>query len=108
MVNAGTVIETSKAINTDWFSSDVTRVFNIPGPKPEVHTLQISVSTTTVVNVILKNTAGNDTISLGSLTAATLYQFTLILQEGDTYNIQHATGTQNVNCRAVASDKPVI
>ena len=85
------------AINTDWFATDLA----VQSSQINKHVLQIMVPTETVVNVLVTNNGITKTLAINegnALTAGAGYQFVLILQPGDTYNIQHATGTQNVAC----------
>ena len=53
------------------------------------------------MNVQLKNGGTTKVFNLNAGTALTAnagYQFALILGPGDSYNVQHKTGTQNVAC----------
>ena len=96
--------ETSATIapDVDWFGADLAPVgvAQITADKSTVkHTLQIMVPISTEVNVQLKNNALVKVFDLNegvALVANAGYQFDLILERGDTYNIQHKIGTQNI------------
>lgn len=102
------LINVSKAIDTDWFASDIT-----PTHPPCMHRIQISVPTSTVVRVERTRTVAptmtdkrEDLNEGNALTANALYVFDILVMKDDGYNIQHATGTQTVYC-AIA-EYPVI
>lgn len=87
------------AINTDWFPADLTLLDPVFW-NPVRHTLQFSCPTATVINVIVagNGVTGDKTFVLNTTTALGVnegHQFSLILSSGMTYNIQHATATQN-------------
>jgi len=86
------------AINTDWFSTALAS-----GPtafqRPTTHTLQILLATTSVVLVIVTDGVVTKTFKLNAGTAvpaAVLYSEDIVIAPGQTYNIQHATGSQVV------------
>ena len=86
------------AISTDWFAFDIKGSDTGHSYK---HTIQMMCPTSTVVNVIVTNNSISKTYPVNSgaaLTALVPYQFVFIVRPGDTYNIQHATTTQNVAC----------
>ena len=101
--SAGTV-----AVDTDWLAADVGQatdaqrnVAGIAGADgaPVKHNLQIMVPTSTIVNLQLKKDGITKVLDLNSgeaLVANAGYNFSVILYSGQTYNIQHKTGTQNV------------
>jgi hypothetical protein len=72
---------------------------NGPSNKPIRHTLQMGVDAAdTVVNLILTSHSVEKTMAFNSnvpLVAGCVYQFDLLLEPGETYNIQHVSGTQN-------------
>lgn len=101
--------------DADWFTEDLKasqearRRFALDDAFTVVkHTLQIFVPATTIVNIQLKFPR-QDVINNGdsltkvfplndnnALTAATPFQFDLMLVQGASYNIQHKAGSQNV------------
>ena len=91
------------AVNTDWFTDDIGSRANAAVK----HTIQMMVPTSTVVNLqitfnaILKVFNLNEGIALNADSA---YQFDFIVYPGMTYNIQHATTTQNVVASISESD----
>jgi len=90
------LFETSKAIDTDWFASNIGTIY-----VPCIHLIWIMMATTSVVRIEMDDGAVTDKemkLEKGTaLTAGCLYgPYTLGILEGQTYNIQHATGTQNV------------
>jgi len=93
---------TSKAINTDYFGSNLE-----PNNAPANHRLYILLATTSVVNLLVDDGTNSDiSMSLNNgnaLTAGVLYAFDVIIPAGYSYNVQHATGTQNVSCWVVES-----
>ncbi len=104
--DVGSLIEVSKAVNTDWFGSNLGLLTAHGGPVK--HTIQIRLATTdSVVKIELDE--GTDTdiemlLNSGNvLVAKALYIFDLILLIGQTYNIQHETATQNVFCSIIES-----
>lgn len=97
------IIETSKAINTNWLSADIAHPGS--GVGPVKHTLYIFLKTTDAVVKLELTDVGNSVADLEmdlnggvALTAGALYGFDLILVTGQAYNIQHETATQNVSC----------
>lgn len=102
------ILGVSKAVDTDWFASDISRVGRIgDNLKPLYHVIDISLPTAAVVNVVR---SGNQTVteSLNSgiaLNAGAAYRFAIKLDHGDTYNLQYTgiAGPQNVTCRISSS-----
>jgi hypothetical protein len=92
-----TLKETSKAINTDWLAANIT-----PNITPCMHRLFIKVATATGVRVELDDSGESTTDvefylnSKSNLAADAGYTFDVPLLAGQSYNIQHDTGTQNV------------
>lgn len=95
------------APDTDWFASDI--VASVDADKdirgdhrkvPVIHHLQIMVPEATVVKI--HKTSGG-VLKIGAinegnvLKADVFYQFPVYLDDDDSYNIQHDTGTQNVS-----------
>lgn len=94
----GTVKSTSKAIDTDWFASNQS-----PTNAPAIHRIYMMVEgADTVVRLELDDGTNTDLICNfnggTALSQDTLYAFDVVLPEGYSYNIQHATTTQKVNC----------
>tara|TARA_Y100000310_G_scaffold339157_1_gene430969 strand:+ start:1585 stop:1950 length:366 start_codon:yes stop_codon:yes gene_type:complete len=91
-----TAKESSKAINTDWFASNIS-----PTNAPANHRIYIRLATSSVVNVLMDdgtNTNLKMTLNDGNaLGADELYAFDVILPAGYSYNLQHETATQNIN-----------
>ncbi len=98
----GTAQESSKAVDTDWFASNIT-----PSNAPSNQRIYIRLATTSVVNLLMDDGTNSDltmTLNAGvALTADYLYAFDLTLPAGYSYNIQHKTGTQNINSWIVES-----
>jgi|TARA_Y100000310_G_scaffold105331_1_gene103765 hypothetical protein len=91
-----TIQETSKAVDTDWFAANIT-----PTEAPANHRIYIRVATTTIINLQMDDgTNTNLTMNLNdgvALDANDLYAFDIVVPAGYSYNIQHKTGTQNIN-----------
>jgi len=86
------------AINTDWFSANLA-IGPSASPRPMVHTIQILLATTSVVSVLVTDGATAKSLRLNggvAVPAAVLYSEDILIFPGQTYNIQHATGTQVV------------
>lgn len=100
LIEKGTIQETSKAINTDWFAANIS-----PTRTPANHRVYIRLATTSVVNILMDDGTNSDiTMVLNdgtALTANNLYAFDIIVPAGYSYNLQHATGTQNINAWVV-------
>ena len=101
--NHAQIIATSKAINTDWFAADITP--SSAGTSVSTmfkHTLMIQCPTSTIVNVqyVIDGSTVVMLLNNGTaLVAGAVYFFDLLMPQNITgYNIQHATGTQNVTC----------
>ena len=101
-------------INANWFAVDIDpfdATFEEKKRNDHVdvvkHTLQITVPTATVVNIQSKFTGTatkvKDVNNGTALVANATVQFDLLLERGDTYNIQHKTSTQNVDIQIFAS-----
>lgn len=92
----GTIQETSKAVDTDWFAANIT-----PTNAPANHRIYIRMATTSIVNLQMDDgTNSNIVMNLNdgvALDANDLYAFDVIIPDGYSYNIQHKTGTQDVN-----------
>ncbi len=92
------ILQTSKAVDTDWFSSNLSALTN---DWPVKHTIQIRMATTSVVNLQVDHGSSTNILyNLNNgvaLTADSPYQFDLLVYPGMTYNIQHKTGTQLVD-----------
>lgn len=101
-IHVDTLLNTSKAINTDWFSTD----FQPDGTdksrnEPVKFGFLVNVTTDSIVNVGCKmdgTTAVQFDFNKGvALTAGAWYYFTMPVPAVATEcNIQHQTGTQNV------------
>ena len=104
-----TVINTSRAVSTNWFSTDVA-IVQPRNSRPVKHTLLIWVaSTDTVVNFILTTESSTMTMTLNegnALNAGSMYIFEVIVPNDATYNLQHNTATQNVTCIITESVSP--
>jgi hypothetical protein len=102
-VEVASLKPTSKAINTDWFTSNQTPI-NTDSAQPVDHVFIIKVATATIVRLLLDDSDESITNSDGSfngnsqLTAGTWYKFYFTLLKNQSYNIQHTTATQNVEC----------
>ena len=92
-----TLKELSKAVNTDWFAANIK-----PINAPSLHRITIMVNTATVVKLLMDDgTNTNLVMNLNdgvALDANDLYTFDIPIPEGYSYNIQHVTTTQNINC----------
>lgn len=92
--------ETSKAINTDWFASNIT-----PTNAPCVHRITIKMVSDTVVKLEVDDgTNSNIEWDLNGgnvLTGGSVYTFDIPIPLGWSYNIQHETSTQNFACVVV-------
>tara|TARA_Y100000310_G_scaffold60574_1_gene55910 strand:- start:761 stop:1129 length:369 start_codon:yes stop_codon:yes gene_type:complete len=88
--------ETSKAVDTDWFAANISATNS-----PANHRLYIRLATSSVVNLQMDDGTNTDlemNLNNGnSLTANSLYAFDIIVPAGYSYNLQHKTGTQNIN-----------
>lgn len=102
IVEKGSLKESSKAIDTDYFASNIS-----PTNAPANHRIYIRVATATVVRLEIDDGTNSDIeykLNDGvALTAGNIYAFDLIVLSGYSYNIQHATATQNINCWIVES-----
>ena len=94
----------SVAINTDWFAADLGPIErNLDSVK---HTFQFMCPTTTVVNLqmvfnsVTKSVAFNSGVAIDANNG---YQFSVMIPKNTTYNIQHATGTQNCSVVIIES-----
>ena len=91
----------SKAIDTDWFATAI-------GPSPVYHkmwmykhTLQIHVSTTTVINLQYTIDGITQTYDLNSGVAqpgGSVHIYDILVPADSTYNVQHKTSTQDISC----------
>lgn len=90
-------VAVSKAINTDWFAADIS-----PTNSPAIMRIMIRLATTSVVSIYLDDGATTDLqLDLNggvALTANSVYIFDILVLSGQSFNIQHATGTQNTFC----------
>jgi len=95
------IINVSKEVDTDWFPADL-------GASPVhhqmwvyKHTLQIWVTSSTVINLQYSIDGITQTYELNSGVAqpgGAVHIYDILLPAGATYNVQHATTTQNVSC----------
>ena len=95
----GAIFDTSKNAGADWFSSDIQ-----PTNTPCMHRMFIVMTSTTKVKVILKEGAKTKTGYLNDgaqLDGGELYIFDIMLNMGQSYNIQHDTTNQNVTVTIV-------
>lgn len=85
------------AAGINWVTPNI--VGNGPDKKPIKHTLEMGVnSVDTVVSIHLTSKGLTKIFSLNDglpLIAGVGYQFDILLEPGDSYNLQHSTGTQN-------------
>lgn len=92
--------EASVAVDTDWFSSNISST-----DAPANHRLYIRLATTSVINLQVDDGTNTDVemvLNKGTaLTANHLHAFDIMVPSGYSYNIQHKTGTQNINCWVV-------
>ena len=102
IIEKSTLKDTSQTVDTDWFASNIT-----PKNSPANHRLYVRLATTSIVNLRMDDGTNTDLqmdLNEGvALTANALYAFDLIVPAGYSYNIQHKTGTQNVNVWIVES-----
>tara|TARA_Y100000310_G_scaffold95109_2_gene92960 strand:- start:1150 stop:1515 length:366 start_codon:yes stop_codon:yes gene_type:complete len=102
LIEKSTIKETSKAIDTDWFTANIS-----PTNTPANHRIYIRMATTSIVNIQMDDgTNSNIEMILNdgvALDANDLYAFDIIVPAGYSYNIQHKTGTQNINAWIVES-----
>lgn len=100
----GSLVATSKAINTDWFAANIE-----PTNSPAVHRLQIRLASASIVKVVLDDGVTTNLemdLNAGSaLGAGQLYVFDIMLLPGQSYNIQHESTTQNIFCSVVEINK---
>lgn len=100
IVEKGSILNTSKAINTDWFAANIS-----PTKNPCIHRLMIRMTTTSVVRVEMDDGATTDleldVNAVQALTARGVYIFDIIVLSGQSWNIQHATATQAVFCSVI-------
>ena len=91
-----TLTVSSKAINTDWFATNIT-----PSRFPALHRLYVACPTSTKIKVLMDDgTNSNIEMRLNgdtALDALTLFAFDIVVPEGYSYNIQHLTTTQNIS-----------
>lgn len=96
IIEKATIKETSKAVDTDWFASNIE-----PTNTPAVHRITIRMATASVVNLLMDDGTNTDIVmNLNdgvALDANDLYAFDVVIPAGYSYNIQHDTGTQNIN-----------
>jgi len=96
LIEKATIKETSKAVDTDWFAANTS-----PTNSPCTQRIYLRLATTSVVNIQMDDgTNSNIEMVLNAgvaLTANYLYAFDISVPAGYSYNIQHKTGTQNVN-----------
>jgi hypothetical protein len=96
-----TLVKTSKAIDTNWFDTDI----SVGGPNYNnyvfKHSLQIRVSNDTVLNLQYVYGGVTETYDLNSGVAqpgGAVHVYDILLPSGASYNIQHKTDTQDVTC----------
>ncbi len=93
-------VNTSKAISTNWFDTDIAPTTGLRQEEIEKHTLMLHCSLATKVNVIYKIDGQTITMVLNddtALAANAVYIFDILIpQDATGYNIQHDTGTINV------------
>ncbi len=98
------LFKVSKAINTDWFTANIA---NASG-RPKKYTFQIKCSGATVVKLLVDSGATTDEAAYinnaSTITANASFQFDYIAADGESFNIQHETGTINVWATIVISD----
>ena len=95
------LIDTNTAVDTDWFTVDISVGDGNYNNYVYKHTLQIYVATTTVLNLQYIIDGATVTYDLNSGVAqpgGAVHQYDILLPPGSSYNIQHKTGTQNVSC----------
>lgn len=98
----GELNEVNKAITTDWFTTNLTpNVAQQPGELLK-WVIQVSVNSTTVVNVLVDTPGEVTTYAFNAgtaLVADTLYVMEVMITDTVTgVNLQHAATTQDVNC----------
>jgi len=93
----GALKNLSKAVDTDWFAANIA-----PSNANSSHIIYISCPTETVVNLQMDDGTNTNTtmvLNTGTALAATcLYAFQIEVPSGYSYNIQHKTGTQLIDC----------
>ena len=106
----GTIHDTSKAVDTDLFSSPFTYTANTNPNLNQMKKLIIQISPATGaanLRAIIVNTAASDTIVLGVMTTA-LYKYTyeLLWKAGDAVDFQYngIAGPMKVNMIVLESD----
>lgn len=103
------VRELSKAVDTDWFAANITAVGSgiTDAGIPVRHTLQVMVNTSTAIQLLIDDGVNTDKtwkLNAGAaLTANALYAFDFLVYPGVSYNVQHSTTTQAVNCQIFES-----
>ena len=90
----------------DWFSSDI-EVIDTTTNFPVKHTIQMMIPDSSKVSLYVTTDSIEKiyTTNAGvALTAGAGYQFYLILWPGDSYNIRHESGSQDVSCKIFETD----
>jgi len=92
--------------DTDWFPKAISAVdstttfpvkHTIQGTTPEATVVELHILTDLIPKVMIANAGNSQNANAG-------YHFELILWPGDTYNIRHKTGIQNVSCKIFETD----
>jgi hypothetical protein len=101
-VEVGTIKQTSKAVNTDYFATNLSPQANAG---PVLHRIQIRLATGSIVKVEMDDgTNTNIEYDLNggtALGAGQVFIFDIVVPQGYSYNIQHETGTQLVDCQVM-------
>ena len=95
------LVQTSKAVDTDWFASDILVGAVNYNNYVFKHSLQIRVTTDTVLNLQYTYGGVTETYDLNSGVAqpgGAVHVYDILLPEGASYNIPHKTTEQNVTC----------
>ena len=111
IVSIDNIFGVSKAVDVDWFASEITISKKLVSPTfPVFHILAVSLPSTAVLNLMR---SGNQTVTEKlnegiALSAGCLYRLTIPLVDGDTYNLQYTgiAGPQDVTVRIIETSHP--
>ena len=99
--NHGRIIKVSKTVDTDWFATDISVSPSHHNMWMHKFTMQIRVSTTTILNLQYTLDGVTEVYDLNSGVAqpgGAVHIYDILAPQGSSFNIQHKTSTQDVSC----------
>ncbi len=97
------IFEVNKANDTDYFAANITN--STGGPRK--YTIQILQETGSVTNLLVDNSTNTDNVwnlnNATALTANCVYVFDVVMDTGNSFNVQHDTNTCDVYCSVTVS-----